>query len=658
MSDPDLHWDLESRSIVDLRKCGVYVYAEDESTSILCAAYAIGDGPVKLWTREGDEDNLPYAMKHCRNHIVHNASFERTMLSHIGTPRHAWPAVSIDRWRCTMVMALALSLPASLGNAAAAVGLEQGKDMGGRALMLQMSHPRRPRKGENPNGVYWFEDEDRLQKLYAYCKQDVEAERALEKRLLALRSSEQSLYELDQRINDRGVFVDTSLCDAATKIVGRATMWLNEEIHRVTEGAVKATTNVAQIKCWLRLRGYPTESLGRECIEDMLTQAGLPAPVRRVLELRLEAAKAAVKKIDALVAGRSKDGRAKGLLQFHSAGTGRWAGRRFQPQNIKRPKGTDIDGAIEAVMTGDADYVSATYGEPLAVVGDCLRGMVTAAPGNILYAADFSNIEGRLGAWLGGEQWKLDAFRAFDAGTGHDLYKIMAGKLLGKRPEDVTKDERQGYGKLPELALQYQGGVGAFQKMAVVYGVMFPDERVEEIKVGWRDEHLGIVDCWYALEAAAKAAIRRPGTVHGVGPIAFKKAGSFLFMQLPSGRCIAYPYPCIKDKLMPWGDTKPQVSYMGINSYTQKWEPCFAHGGMLFNNAVQGAARDVEAEAMVRVEAAGYFNILNVHDEVVCETPKDFGSVEEYEELMTTLPAWLTGMPLAAGAWSAERYRK
>lgn len=708
-----LHIDFETRSKVDLPATGVYVYAADLSTDVWCAAYAVDDGPVELWVphyrpyHDGNisigkdsvvttldcADVIRKAIEDNWTIVAHNANFERAMWAGVLTPRYGWPLPKLEQWRCTMAAALSMSLPASLNNAAAAVGLDQGKDMGGRDLMLRMSHPRKARKGENPDGVYWFEDDERKQRLYEYCRQDVSVERELDKRLLKLRPSEQVLWQLDQIINDRGVYVDAELCRAATKIVETAAGWLNDEIYELTGTVVSRTTNVADLRRWLKYEGIETDSLDKEAISNLLIRTDLSAPVRRVLQIRQEAAKASVAKIETLMEGRNADGRVRGLLQFHAAGTGRWAGRRFQPQNIKRPELEDVDGAIAAVATGSADYVKLLYGPPLAVVGDTLRGMLVAAPGKKLLAADFSNIEGRLIAWIAGEEWKLQAFRDFDAGIGHDIYILTAAKLLGKDPgpisnPTITKAERQGSGKVPELALGFQGGVGAFQKMAVIYGVSYTDERAEEIKVAWRAEHPAVVQCWYDLENAAVSAIENRGQVFDVGPISFRVAGSFLFMRLPSGRAICYPYPCIKPKLMPWTRNeeivsldgmgnrvvivikhavwKDSVCYKGVDTFTRKWTDCFAHGGLLFNNAVQGTARDIEAEAMTRLAAAGYETgdpkgdgiVLTVHDEIVCEVAQDFGGVEEFERIMVTLPTWAEGLPIAAGAWEGQRYKK
>lgn len=662
-----LHLDFETKSAVDLKKAGVYVYAADLTTDVWCAAYAVDDGPVQLWvpgdclTHAAGNDCPPEirrAVEQGWTIIAHNANFERAIWKSVLGPRYGWPVPKLTQWRCTMSMALAMALPGSLENAAAAVGLEARKDMDGHSTMMRMAKPRKPRKGENPKGLYWFDDEDRKQKLYAYCRNDVEVERQLEKRLVQLRPQEQQLWWLDQVINDRGVYVDTALCNAALKIVDQAAEWLDAEMRAITRGHVGACTNVGEITAWLRANGCPdVDSIAKGELDALLARRDLSPTVRRVLELRKEAAKASVAKIDALLRGKNDDNRARGLCQYHAASTGRWGGRRFQPQNIKRPDLEDVDGAIGAVATGDAQYVQLLFGEPLAVVGDCLRGMVSAAPGARLIAADFSNIEGRVQAWFGGEEWKLEAFRAFDAGTGHDLYKVAYSRSFGIRPENVDKSQRQ-VGKVMELALGYAGGVGAFQKMAVGYGVEVSDEKADELKVAWRDAHPGIVQFWYDLERAAIYAVRNPGKPGRCGQIVFKTAGSFCWMRLPSGRAICYPYPIVEERPTPWGDMKPSFSYMGVNSYTRKWERCYAHGGVLFNNVVQGTARDIMAEAMVRVERAKYPVVLTVHDEIVAERRIGEGSLDEFQRLMTTVPEWAPGLPVAAGGFEAMRYRK
>lgn len=657
-----LHIDFETRSPVDLKKCGVYVYAEHPQTDVWCAAYAVDDGPVQLWV-SGDPvpPEVIRAVEEGQTFVVHNAQFERIIWKHVLTPRYGWPEPKLEQWRCTMAMAYAMALPGSLENAAAAVGLSVRKDMEGHSTMMRMAKPRKPRKGEDPRGVYWFDDEDRKQKLYAYCKNDVEVERQLEKRLFRLHPDEQKLWCLDQEINDRGVYVDLELCLAAKKIVDEAEAELDREMLEATGGFVGACTNAGQIAEWLNNHGLEdVSSIAKGEVESLLARDDLSPQVRRVLELRQRAAKASVAKIDSLLAGRSKDGRARGLMQFHAASTGRWGGRRFQPQNIKRPDMDDesIDGAIDVVLTGSAQAVEMLYGDPLSVVGDCLRGMVCAENGGKIIAADFSNIEGRVTAWVAGEAWKIQAFRDFDAGTGHDIYNLTAAKILRKKPEDITKAERQGYGKVPELALGFQGGVGAFQKMAHNYGVRFTDAEADEIKVNWRGEHPRIVQTWYDLENAAIEALSTPNRIVHCGKVRFRTAGSFLALRLPSGRCLFYPYAKIVQKETPWGALKPTVQYMGVDSYTRKWTECYAYGGLWMENIAQAIARDVLADGLVRLDARGYPVALHVHDEAVAECLADFGSVKDFEQVVSEVPAWADGLPVAASGFQAQRYRK
>lgn len=310
------------------------------------------------------------------------------------------------------------------------------------------------------------------------------------------------------------------------------------------------------------------------------------------------------------------------------------------------------------------DAIDIEFGPPMSVISDCLRAMIVAAPGHDLIAADYSNIEGRVLAWLAGENWKVEAFRAFDEGRGDDIYKITAGEILGKPAKDVTKNERQSHGKIPELALGFQGGVGAFHAMARVYNASFTDEEAEGIKVRWREKHPKIKAFWYALEEQAIAAVGNPGTVTRAGRIMFRTAGSFLWCRLPSGRSLCYPYPKIKDKLMRWRDRegndvyRPALHFMGVDPLTKRWCEQDTYGGSLAENVTQAVARDVLVNGIRNVEAAGYRVTLHVHDESVAEVPVDFGSVDEFEKLLCKPAGWMEGLPVVAEGYRATRYRK
>jgi len=685
-----LHLDFETRSPVELKKSGTYVYAEHPDTDIWCAAFAIGDEPVRLWLPGQPCPSDVF------DHILggglvtaHNAAFERVIWRHIFTPRYGWPEPRLEQWRCTMAMALALSLPAGLDDLAGALNIGEKKDDAGYRKMIQMAKPRR----RNDDGTFvWWDDEDRKRGLYAYCQQDVVVEREIEKKLLPLRPSEQKLWQIDQKINDRGVHVDVDLCESANAIAEAMQARLDKAMRLATGNAVRACTNAKQLGEWLNQRGVACDSVAKDWVEQTLGRDDLPADVRQALELRQQGSRTSTAKADALLLGKSADGRAKGLMQFHAASTGRWGGRRFQPQNLKRPnEATDIAEAIMLLRTRDLDAMLLFHDDPMSVIGDCIRGMVAAPPGRILRAADFSNIEGRVLAWLAGEQWKLDAFAAYDRGDGEDLYKVTAGNILGKPAGDVTKLERQNIGKVSELALGYQGGVGAMMTMSkgkVDFAGMYtalaeklPEEAesaafayedrgrgaglsaegwqaAEIIKLAWRNTNPEIAQFWKDAEECAIAAVASPGVICTARKIRFCKSGSFLFMQLPSGRCLAYAYPRLTDDKTPWGKPIKKLRFMGVDSITKQWRLQETYGGKLVENATQAVARDILAHSMVALDDAGWDIVLHVHDEIVTETEPGFGSTEELESLMAARPAWLAGCPVSAEGWSESRYRK
>jgi DNA polymerase len=300
--------------------------------------------------------------------------------------------------------------------------------------------------------------------------------------------------------------------------------------------------------------------------------------------------------------------------------------------------------------------------------------MVRAGKGKKIVAADFTSIEGVVLPWLAGEQFKLDAFRQYIAGRGPDMYLVAAAGIYGIPIDTMSKkthpQERQ-IGKVAELACGYGGGVGAFQTMAAGYGVVVPDAQAEQIKSAWRDAHPNVVSYWYELEQAAIDAVNHPGVVFPVRDCKFKVVGSFLWLQLPSGRALCYPFPKTMWLPTPWGQEKEMLTFKTVpnvsnakkivhsdRSNTSKWARISTYGGMLAENATQAVARDLLAEAMVRLEQHGYLIILHVHDEAVAEVNEGFGSVAEFEQIMCELPPWAKGLPVAASGFSGPRYRK
>jgi DNA polymerase len=337
------------------------------------------------------------------------------------------------------------------------------------------------------------------------------------------------------------------------------------------------------------------------------------------------------------------------------------SGKGIQLQNLPRPRKAMNAKAVNSVLNGLAHMNGPEWlepwGRPLQVISDCLRGFVVAAPGHELIRADYSNIEGRVLAWLAGEEWKLDAFRDYDAGTGPDLYKLAYSRAFHVPIADVDDAARQ-QGKLMELGLGFGGGVGAFQAMAANYNVVVSDERADELKVAWRTAHPATVQFWYDLERAAMSAVRYRGQQFVAGRVSYAVAQGVLWCKLPSGRLLSYVSPRIDDVQTPWGETRKGITYMGVSPMTNRWERQKAYGGLFAENCTQGVARDVMAAAMLRVEARGWPVVLTVHDEIVSEIPEGSVSVEQYVAELTHLEEWMAGLPVSAEGAVGRRYGK
>lgn len=698
----ELSIDFETKSACELTRVNSYVYFDDPSTDVWCAAYAFDDEEPELWLP--GQPCPPRVAKHIRaGGVVRawNAAFERLCIQAIMRPRYGWPVPKLEQYRCVMTQAYAMGLPGKLEQAAPALKLDVTKDDVGKRIMLQLSKPRKPRKGEDPNGLYWWDDPEKIARLYEYCRQDVRTEQAIGKRVLPLKPSELECWFMDQRMNDTGTFIDDDLCRQAQKVVAATQLTLDDEMRRVTDMHVRGVSNVGELTAFLRKNGVETESVAKDELAELLVRDDLPSAVHRALEIRQEGAKTSVAKIAKLLGCRQADGRMRGNLQYHGASTGRWAARGAQLQNLPRPTpGVDMDELVADLRRGDAGMIDMVYGPPMTAVSDAIRGMIAAPPGRKIIAADFSQIEARVVDWLGGQEDGLEAFRLYDRKEGPDVYLVTAAGIYNVPVNSISKEDiRRQLGKVGRLSMGFEGGAMALLKMAKNYQMDIStaydsmqqassEESIERaqsawktrgvksgvakrswltaelVKIAWRKKNNNTVAMWKRCMEAAIEAVRCPGTIVSAGRLKYRKSGSWLFCQLPGKRTIAYAFPKIVQKELPWkgqgGETLFQdgLIFFGVDSFTKKWSEQDLYGGLLFQNAVQATARDIMAEGMIRVEQAGYDMIITIHDEVVAEADIGFGSPAEFAALMAESPTWADGLPIAADAWEGPRYRK
>lgn len=632
--------DFETRSVVNLKSAGVYRYAEDPSTDLWCMAYSKGDLEPNIWV-PGDPfpSDLLYWIEAGHPLRAWNAQFERIIWNTVGVERYGFPTLPRERFFCSMADALAMGLPGSLERAALALGLDVEKDMAGRKLALQMSKPRRFDKGEP---VWWDEDEKK-EHLFSYCMQDVVVERTVALHTRRLDISEREAYLLDQKINDRGIKLDANLVrrarDVAYEGIGRA----NKAIALHTDGDVTAVTQVGRMQNWLREQGCDIPDLRATTLQEYLKK-DLPHEVEQVLIARSEGGKASIAKLDKMLEVMNADGRLHGLLQYHGAATGRWAGRLVQPHNFPRGSVKNPEMFIHPILTGVPYDVLDIYANPIDMVSSLLRHMIVAEPGHKLMAGDYSAIEARVTAWLAGQG---DLVEMFDQGI--DVYQATA---------DEFNTTRQ-HGKAVILGAGFGMGWRKFQKMAYdVYGIDLTDEEAKEFIEWYRKRYDCIPKLWKALENAAVNAVHYPGIVFKANRCAFVFKAGHLWMILPSGRALCYPHARLVEKETPWGAMQLAVTAMATNSYTHQWERRDLYGGLLTENAVQAASRDVMLNGMRQLEAEGYKVIFTVHDEVITEVPLEFGSLAQFNTLLTFPPDWALGCPIKAESWEGKRYRK
>lgn len=646
-----IHIDFETRSAVDIWTVGAWAYAAHPSTEILCLAYAIDEGPVKILTHDDfmmhkhlgfPEEDLFWAIANRSSIAAYNAFFEQCIWQNIMVPLYGQPRVPINQWRCVMAKALSRALPRSLENCGKALNVAHQKSMAGKRVMLKIAKPK-------ADGT-WHEDPDDFQKLYQYCIDDVETERDIDNALPDLIEPEQNYWFLDQLINSRGVYVDRQAVQRAIEITKTYSDDLITTVESVSLGKLDGVSRRTAVLQWCQDKGVDINGYTKADVKAILDRADVPDVVRTVLETKLQLGKTSVKKYEAMNASVGEDGRLRDLLIYHGAATGRWAGKLVQLHNLPKGNVKDTNMAIRNMMTMDLDDLKIFYPDVMGTLSSCIRGMITATPGNDLYVADYNAIEARVVMWLASEEYGLKQFR-----EGIDPYVNLARIIYQKR--DISEAERN-LGKAGILGCGYGMGAAKFLATCTAWNIPITDELAKKVVETYRATYLRVRNSWYEQENSAITTVKT-GKSLGCGKVTWLMEDRVLLCRLPSGRCLAYNNAGIERTKTPWDEVKDQIVYDGLSSQTNQWEKQSTYGGKLVENITQAVARDIMAHAMLQLELRHYPIAVTVHDEIVADVPKSRnGSMEEFTKIMCDLPSWAKGCPIVAKGWIGERYRK
>lgn len=690
--------DLETYNETDI-SVGAHRYAE--TAEILLFAWAVDDEAPQVWDctlGRGAPIALLDALADADEVLAHNAPFDRTVLRH----QMSATCPPLARWRCTMAWALSHALPAGLSDLCSVLRVpeDEAKMAEGRKLVRLFTQPqsgarkvRRATRETHPAEWATF---------VQYAAADITAMRACAQRMPTWNWTAPAIAEwhCDQRINDRGFYVDRELTAAGARAAITEKDRIGVRFRELTGGDVDRPSLRAKFQAYLNTRfALALDNTRSDTFQQEMKRQDLAPECRELMQLAIASNKTSTAKYAALHPSIADDNRFRGSLQFAGASrTRRWAGRIFQPQNLPSrglPAAADVERYIDMLKVDSHAFF---FTDLMRFGAAALRGVVIAPRGKKLVVSDLSNIEGRMLAWLAGEKWKLRAFYEYDAGTGPDLYNITATSIIGGDPWKVDKKDRNVFGKVPDLACGYRGGVRGFQTFAKAYGVRMADHWVsiqrmissehvrkaewslnkwgrpqlaeleitetewlasETCKLAWRDRHPATTRLWYDLQDACTRAIKQWGTVQTVNDKLAARCVThvghrWLLIKLPGGRYLTYYDPkLIEDTITYMGEAAEQ------GSTTRAWIRVYTHGGKLTGNCCQALARDVLAPALPAAEARGYLPVLTVHDEIVTECPDtpDF-STDGLSRILADNPPWAAGLPLSAAGFEAYRYKK
>ena len=719
--------DFETQSECNLKKAGAYEYAAHPSTRAMSFAFKRSDRD-KAYLFDFYQMQKPFSqlsptfqatlrMWLASPDVVftaHNAYFEQCIFN-VTLARLGWPAIPPKKWRCNAAKAAACAIPRNLADAGAVMQVAAQKDFEGHRIMMKLCKPtpawnkwnrarleiknggrvgakkreiaaqKEPLKFFTPREV----PED-FKKLYHYNKIDVYSEESLDNALPDLTPFEQKLWVIDQKINLRGVKIDTPLVKKISKIMHDESKSMVRDLDILTMGLVSSGNARAAILDFLTLEGIELPDLRAKTVSDFLENGKATGDAKKLLEIRRALSKSSTAKYAMFILRSISDGRVRDLLLFHAASTGRWGGKGIQPQNMPRGIIKDIWEAIHRIKTCTLEELKMLYGENLMpLFSSVLRGMFIASDGHEMFVEDYSAIECRVTWWLAGHEKGLQMFR-----DGRDPYKEMASKIYRKSVLDISDEERQ-VGKAAVLGCGYQMGGRKFVTSAWdVYRAKVDSDMAKVAVSVYREVHSPVVEMWDAYQNACIFAIENKGQAYRVGRVKFFTKGKFLFIELPSGRRLAYADPKIiiedtlvfvgKDGESRYAGTPKMVqdckdkgytyvnkfsskkfAYMAVNQMAKKadcdipkWSLERTYGGKIVENVVQAVSRDILAEGIVRVTEAGFNVLFHSHDELVSEAPKGRFSQTQYRDLLERLPEWADGLPLKSSGWTGTRYKK
>lgn len=639
--------DFETRSEADIKSVGAYEYAMHPTTSILCAAFRLGTREnlaarkTQIWRDTQGTAELDTLIHDPEIRIVaHNAFFERMIT------RRFFGDTPIERWECTAALAATHALPRDLEGACEALGLTHKKDPLGKKLINRHCKPQRITKN-NPN--IWNDDPEGLADLARYCGRDVDAETELFLRLPPLEETERKTWCLDQKINTKGIRVDLESVDVALKLADRESAHLENETQEMTYGMLSGVTKRDACLDYLKSEGVALPDIKAKTVQDALNLPDIPQDARRLLEIRQALSKTSTAKYTQFEQRTRTDGRLRDMLMYHGASTGRWTGRGLQPHNFPRGTIRDMNTAIEVLRESDLELIRLLYGNPMGFLSSCLRGMLIPDDGFEFYCGDFSAIEARVLFWLADHESGLQAFR-----DKIDGYVDMAADIYRTQSWEIDTGQRE-VGKRAFLGAGFQMSGKTFARTCnEQYGLGVSEELGVRAIRAYRTKHWPVPKLWSKYERAAIYAVEHKKRVT-VNHTAWWVEKDFLYCQLPSGRRIAFYKPTIRYE-MKWDEKRPALYHFSVNPKTFQWENAGTYGGKLVENVVQGIARDVMRDAMLRLDAANYEVVLTVHDEILNQSRK--GDLAEYTGIMKAPPTWAPDLPVDVKAWRGPRYYK